>query len=81
MYLDHFFCLSLSLSLCLTHSISNFSFVWTADLKTHFAPFGAVADAFIMEERGTGRPRGFGFVVFDSGSVTAPSPSGQMPVT
>jgi hypothetical protein len=33
------------------------------DLREAFAPFGQVVDAVIVTDRGTGRSRGFGFVV------------------
>jgi len=33
------------------------------DLRAAFEPFGPVADAIIVMDRGTGRSRGFGFVV------------------
>jgi len=34
------------------------------DLRRWFAPFGDVADAIVVADRGTGRSRGFGFVSF-----------------
>lgn len=33
-----------------------------ADLRTAFGAFGSIADAVVMVDRGTGAPRGFGFV-------------------
>jgi len=33
------------------------------DLREAFAPFGQVSDAVVVMDRGTGRSRGFGFVV------------------
>lgn len=33
------------------------------DLRAAFSPFGPVVDAVIVMDRGTGRSRGFGFVV------------------
>jgi RNA recognition motif-containing protein len=44
----------------------------TADeLRAAFEPFGAVSDAIIVFDRGTGRSRGFGFVVMESHKDTA----------
>ncbi|HEY7371831.1 MAG TPA: RNA-binding protein [Polyangia bacterium] len=37
-----------------------------ADLRRWFAPFGDVADAIVVTDRGTGRSRGFGFVSYRS---------------
>lgn len=34
------------------------------DLRAYFETYGEVVEAPIMKDRGTGRPRGFGFVVF-----------------
>lgn len=36
------------------------------DFKEYFAQFGRVVDATLMMDKDTGRPRGFGFVTFDS---------------
>lgn len=36
------------------------------DLADLFAPFGAVVSAKVLMDRDTGRPRGFGFVEFQS---------------
>lgn len=36
------------------------------DFKDFFAQFGRVLDATLMMDKDTGRPRGFGFVTFDS---------------
>ena len=33
-------------------------------LKQYFENFGSVQEAFVSYDRNTGRPRGFGFVVF-----------------
>jgi len=37
-----------------------------ADLRRWFAPFGDIADAIVVADRGTGRSRGFGFVSYRS---------------
>ena len=37
-----------------------------ADFTSFFAQFGRVVDATLMMDKDTGRPRGFGFVTFDS---------------
>lgn len=37
-----------------------------ADFTNFFAQFGRVVDATLMMDKDTGRPRGFGFVTFDS---------------
>ncbi len=43
--------------------VGNLSFRTTdADLEAAFAPFGAVLKAAVVQERETGRSRGFGFV-------------------
>lgn len=35
-------------------------------LSAHFSQFGAITEAVVITERGTGRSKGFGFVTFDS---------------
>jgi RNA recognition motif-containing protein len=40
-----------------------------AKLRSYFENFGAVLEAFVSYDRNTGRPRGFGFVVFESPEV------------
>jgi len=40
------------------------------DLQTLFSQFGEVEDAFIPQDRESGRPRGFAFVTMTSGSDT-----------
>lgn len=41
-------------------------------LRDHFAAYGDVSQAAVMRDKLTGRPRGFGFVVFsDPSSVDA----------
>lgn len=43
--------------------IGNFSFSMTeSELRTLFAPYGAIESAMIATDRDTGRSRGFGFV-------------------
>lgn len=36
------------------------------DFREFFTQFGRVIDATLMMDKDTGRPRGFGFVTFDS---------------
>lgn len=36
------------------------------DFREYFMQFGRVLDATLMIDKDTGRPRGFGFVTFDS---------------
>lgn len=38
-------------------------------LRTYFENYGAVSEAFVSFDRTTGRPRGFGFVVFEDPAV------------
>lgn len=38
-------------------------------LKEHFGQYGGVSQAVIMRDKATGRPRGFGFVVFSDPSI------------
>ena len=40
-----------------------------ADFREYFNQFGRVLDATLMMDKDTGRPRGFGFVTFDSESA------------
>ena len=45
---------------------------WSTDdakLRSYFENYGAVQEAFVSYDRNTGRPRGFGFVVFESADV------------
>lgn len=46
-------------------------FLQTSDakLRSYFENFGSVLEAFVSYDRNTGRPRGFGFVVFESSEV------------
>lgn len=47
--------------------IGNLSWKVTSDsLRSAFAKFGNVTDAAVINDRETGRSRGFGFVTFDS---------------
>ena len=39
------------------------------DFESFFAQFGRVVDATLMMDKDTGRPRGFGFVTFDSNAA------------
>ena len=41
-----------------------------ADLKNMFAPYGTVTSAHVIEDRETGRSRGFGFVEMDAEGAT-----------
>ncbi len=43
--------------------VGNISFATTSeDLRELFAPHGEVTDAVVIQDRATGRSRGFGFV-------------------
>lgn len=45
---------------------------WETDedkLREHFSNFGDVSQAIVMRDKLTGRPRGFGFVIFADPSV------------
>ncbi|KAK7272085.1 hypothetical protein RJT34_28472 [Clitoria ternatea] len=47
--------------------VSRLSFFTTTKrLKALFSPFGAVTDANIVIDGKTGRPKGFGFVTYES---------------
>jgi hypothetical protein len=46
------------------------------DLRAAFSPFGPVSDAIIVIDRGTGRSRGFGFVVMESHKDTTKAIAG-----
>lgn len=49
--------------------IGGLSWGTTEDtLRSHFEEFGEVSEVRIMFDRGTGKPRGFGFVVFGDGA-------------
>lgn len=38
-------------------------------LQQYFENFGAVSEAFVSYDKATGRPRGFGFVIFESPEI------------
>jgi hypothetical protein len=40
----------------------------TEDLKAAFSNFGRVVDAVVIQDRNTGRSRGFGFVTYEKGT-------------
>ena len=42
---------------------------WAHLCRAFFENFGTVLEAFVSYDRHTGRPRGFGFVVFDDPAV------------
>ncbi|XAR61999.1 hypothetical protein NMG60_11016568 [Bertholletia excelsa] len=44
----------------LAHSLTS------EDFKDYFEKFGRINDAVVMYDKNTGRPRGFGFITFDS---------------
>ena len=48
-----------------------------ADLRRWFAPFGDVADAVVVADRGTGRSRGFGFVSFQTPAAAEAATKGM----
>ena len=49
--------------------VGNLSYeVGTSDLETLFAPHGTVESAQVIEDRSTGRSKGFGFVEMSSDS-------------
>lgn len=50
--------------------IGGLSWETTGDkLRSYFENYGAVREAFVSYNRNNGRPRGFGFVVFESTEV------------
>ena len=47
--------------------VGNLSFKTTeTELRNAFGQFGAVTEIYVASDRVTGRPRGFGFVTFDT---------------
>jgi len=54
--------------------VGNLSWSTTEDeVRAAFAEFGVVASVKLIEDRETGRPRGFGFVEMDNGADEAVS--------
>jgi cold-inducible RNA-binding protein len=52
--------------------VGNLSWkVRSEDLRAAFEKFGNVTDAAVVNDRETGRSRGFGFVTFDNGDAAA----------
>jgi RNA recognition motif-containing protein len=48
--------------------VGNLSWgVGTDELRNLFAEYGTITDAIVLEDRETGRSRGFGFVTFETG--------------
>ena len=50
------------------------------DFKEYFMQFGRVVDATLMIDKDTGRPRGFGFVTFDSESAVDATLQGDLQI-
>jgi len=48
--------------------------------KNYFAQFGRVVDATLMMDKDTGRPRGFGFVTFDSEAAVDATLAGDLTI-
>ncbi|KAF6238917.1 hypothetical protein HO173_002789 [Letharia columbiana] len=48
--------------------------------KDYFAQFGRVVDATLMMDKDTGRPRGFGFVTFDSEAAVDATLAGDLQI-
>ncbi|KAM0802736.1 hypothetical protein BDR22DRAFT_92475 [Usnea florida] len=48
--------------------------------KEYFAQFGRVVDATLMMDKDTGRPRGFGFVTFDSEAAVDATLAGDLQI-
>jgi RNA recognition motif-containing protein len=52
--------------------VGNLPFSATEDdLRTHFSQYGAVHSVKLINDRETGRPRGFGFVEMDQSAAQA----------
>ena len=48
--------------------VGNLSWgVGTDELRKLFTEYGTISDAIVLEDRETGRSRGFGFVTFETG--------------
>ncbi|KAI1003644.1 hypothetical protein K3495_g4566 [Podosphaera aphanis] len=50
------------------------------DFKEYFMQFGRIVDATLMMDKDTGRPRGFGFVTFDSEAAVDACLSGPLEI-
>lgn len=50
------------------------------DFKEYFTQFGRVVDATLMIDKDTGRPRGFGFVTFDSEAAVDATLQGDLQI-
>lgn len=50
------------------------------DFKEYFTQFGRVVDATLMIDKDTGRPRGFGFVTFDSEAAVEATLQGDLQI-
>ena len=51
--------------------VGNLSFKTTeTELRNAFGQFGAVTEIYVASDRVTGRPRGFGFVTFDTAEAS-----------
>lgn len=50
------------------------------DFKDYFTQFGRVVDATLMIDKDTGRPRGFGFVTFDSEAAVDATLQGDLQI-
>ncbi|KAL8740630.1 MAG: hypothetical protein Q9190_006695, partial [Brigantiaea leucoxantha] len=51
-----------------------------ADFKEYFMQYGRVVDATLMMDKDTGRPRGFGFVTFDSEAAVDATLQGDLTI-
>lgn len=51
-----------------------------SDFKEYFTQFGRVVDATLMIDKDTGRPRGFGFVTFDSEAAVEATLQGDLQI-
>ena len=62
------FCTSWMLLLFAAHSLWSFTY-WSDEFKNFFSKYGEVVDHQIIRDHATNRPRGFGFIIFDSEQV------------